>query len=318
VLDAISADVRQLWSILVPQTEIKDIRLVTPEDADKAIDVELSFHGVTQRSPRLTLSEGRRNALGLCIFLALSRQNQADHPIILDDVVTSLDREHRSRVATLLEQEFYNRQVLLLTHDREWFFELRHLLAQARWQRRQMRAWTCPKTGIQLVDGKVDELADARATIKDDPGRALRDARRVMDVWAQHVAEILEVPVPFRRGEKNDRRTCGELIPAVAGRAKKNLQLRDIAKASAAQSGYSSHTEAINKLTQVTPIIVAWANRAVHQFQGTASEAHDLLDACEAACAALMCDHCGTPVWYLKCDQDDYRRCDCGSLRWRL
>ena len=87
-----------------------------------------NFYGVEQELPRLTLSEGQRNALGLCIFLAMAKQSGTDTPIILDDVVVSMDRGHRSRVATLLEKEFADRQILLRTHYCEWFFELSRFL----------------------------------------------------------------------------------------------------------------------------------------------------------------------------------------------
>ena len=96
--------------------------ILVPEDNDKAVEIALRFYGKEQDSPRLTLSEGQRNALGLCIFLAMANKAASeDRPIILDDVVISFDREHRSRVGALLRQGFAGRQVVLLTHDREWF-----------------------------------------------------------------------------------------------------------------------------------------------------------------------------------------------------
>ncbi len=131
VFGTISTDIQRLWHILVPGQEISGMRLYVPDDADKAIDVALSFHGIEQDSPRLTLSEGRRNALGLCIFLAMAKQVKDDTPIFLDDVVISMDRGHRSQVAMLLEKEFADRQIILLTHDREWFFELSRFFKKA-------------------------------------------------------------------------------------------------------------------------------------------------------------------------------------------
>lgn len=79
-----------MWKILHPEEPIDEVRLYLPDGA-KAIDIALKFHGKDQDSPRLTLSEGYRSGLGLCIFLALAkRETASDRPLILDDVVVSL------------------------------------------------------------------------------------------------------------------------------------------------------------------------------------------------------------------------------------
>ena len=63
VVSEISTDVQRMWGILHPSDPIADIRLHIPDDADKAIDIALQFHGKALESPRLTLSEGYRNSL---------------------------------------------------------------------------------------------------------------------------------------------------------------------------------------------------------------------------------------------------------------
>ena len=97
-----TSDIRLLWAKIHPNELIKDITLYMPEDADKSVDIALKFYGVEQLSPRLTLSEGHRNSLGLCIFLALAKLADDKTPIILDDIVSSLDRGHRANVIKLL------------------------------------------------------------------------------------------------------------------------------------------------------------------------------------------------------------------------
>lgn len=110
VISEISADIQAMWSIFHPDKAIEDVRLYFPADADKAIDVALKFYGIDQDSPRLTLSEGYRNSLGLCIFLAMAkRETSHDRPLFLDDVVVSLDRNHRGMIVEVLEKEFSDR-----------------------------------------------------------------------------------------------------------------------------------------------------------------------------------------------------------------
>lgn len=107
---AISSDVQRYWTVLQPGDTISNIRLEVPDNVEKAIEIYLRLYGTDQDSPRLTLSEGQRNALSLCIFLAMANRTKSlDTPIILDDVIISFDRGHRSRVASLLQQEFPDR-----------------------------------------------------------------------------------------------------------------------------------------------------------------------------------------------------------------
>ena len=85
--------------------------------ARKAIDIALKFYGTEQDSPRLTLSEGYRNSLGLCIFLAMAKREAGnDRPLILDDVVVSFDRNHRGMIVELLEKYFADRHDRLHLH----------------------------------------------------------------------------------------------------------------------------------------------------------------------------------------------------------
>ena len=127
VIESISDDIETMWAILHPEDKIDNVRLFVPQGVNKAIDVVLNFHGLDQDSPRLTLSEGYRNGLGLCIFLAMAKQvADKDRPLFLDDVVVSLDRNHHGMIYELIEKEFGDRQVVIFTHDREWYTELRH------------------------------------------------------------------------------------------------------------------------------------------------------------------------------------------------
>ncbi|MET3910186.1 wobble nucleotide-excising tRNase [Bradyrhizobium sp. S3.3.6] len=61
--------------------------------------------------------------------MALAKREAGnDRPLILDDVVVSLDRNHRGMIVDLLKEQFADRQVIIFTHDRDWYAELRHEL----------------------------------------------------------------------------------------------------------------------------------------------------------------------------------------------
>ncbi len=315
VFGAISEDIQRLWDILHPGQKITDVRLHIPGDADKAIDVALQFYGINQESPRLTLSEGQRNALGLCIFLAMAKQAGADKPIILDDVVVSMDRGHRSQVAALLESEFADRQIILLTHDREWFFELSRFLKKPRWVGVRILPWDGPATGIQVAN-ESDDFAKARANIVTAPEDAESNVRRIMDQALAEVAERLEVPMPFLRGDENDHRTAGQFVGRISSRAKKSFHIRNHA-GSEASSSYEKYTGGSAALDNVAPQLAAWANRATHTFSASPDEAKVAIDSCEAALAAFQCEDCKTPVWFCSIKETENKECRFGNLRWK-
>jgi hypothetical protein len=317
VFETISGDIQRFWDILHPGHKITDVRLNVPEAADKAIDVALRFYGVEQESPRLTLSEGLRNGLGLCIFLAMAKQGSSDSPIVLDDVVVSMDRGHRSNVAGLLEKEFSDRQIILLTHDREWFFELSRFLKRPRWDSVIMLPWLGPAEGIRFANN-TDDFAKARAKVDSDPEDAHSNIRRIMDQALAEIAERLEVAMPYLRGDGNDHRTAGQFIGRLVGQVKKSFYLRDDTSISgSAELTYSKNAAAVAALESATPLLAAWANRGTHTFSASPEEAKTLIDSCEAALNAFSCAGCDTPVYFSTLNSNDRLQCRCGKLQWR-
>jgi len=202
VIDDISTDLKTMWAILHPDEAIEDVRFYLPKDVDKAIDISLKFYGVAQESPRLTLSEGYRNSLGLCIFLAMAKRDASkDRPLFLDDVVVSLDRDHRGLIVELIEKEFSERQVIILTHDRDWYTELRQQLDGKNWVFKTLLPYEGPSVGIRWSH-KTTTFDDARAHLKDRPDSAGNDARKIMDVELGLIAERLHIELPYMRGGK--------------------------------------------------------------------------------------------------------------------
>lgn len=161
VIKAISDDLKLYWEYLHPGSKITDITLFVPDDGSKAVDIKLKFFGKDQDSPRNTLSEGQRNSLGLCIFLAIAKQDDAlDLPIVLDDVITSLDSEHQYFLAEMIKKEFSHRQLLIFTHNREWFSQLKLLLGGHGYLFRALAPWVEP--GVGIVWTGADEFAEAK------------------------------------------------------------------------------------------------------------------------------------------------------------
>jgi DNA-directed RNA polymerase subunit RPC12/RpoP len=310
VIADISEDIQRMWTILHPVEAIEDVHLYVPADADKAIDIGLKFHGKEQNSPRLTLSEGYRNSLGLCIFLAMARREaDKDRPVFLDDVVVSLDRNHRGMIVELLEREFGGRQIVVLTHDRDWYTELRYQLNDGAWSFRTLLPYETPVVGIRWSH-KTTTFGDARAQLNDRPDSGGNDARKIMDIELALIAERVQIRMPYLRFDKNDRRMSHDFLDRLVADGKRSFQKR-------ADKDYGANVDAIEALEKAHQLLGSWGNRASHTFDIVRAEAAKLIDACEKALESFKCESCGKRVWFADAEGSEWVQCQCGKLRWR-
>lgn len=309
IIKDISGDIQAMWKILHPKQPIKDIHLYLPED-DKAIDIALTFHDKVQDSPRLTLSEGYRNALGLCIFLAMANRDvDKDRPLFLDDVVVSLDRNHRGMIVELLKKQFSDRQIVIFTHDRDWYTELRQQLDDSKWLFKTILPYESPTVGIRWSH-KTTTFDDARAQLKDRPDTAGNDARKIMDVELSLIAEKLQIRFPYLRGDKNDKRMCNDFLERIIADGRARFQKKE-------NGSYANNTDAINMLEEAKRLLVSWGNKSSHSFDVVQPEATKLIDACESAMGSFKCPSCNRFVWLANVGTSESVQCQCSELRWR-
>jgi recombinational DNA repair ATPase RecF len=310
VIGEISTDIQSMWAILHPGEPVEDVCLYIPQNTDKAIDIGLKFHGVNQDSPRLTLSEGYRNSLGLCIFLSMAkREANKDRPLILDDVVVSLDRNHRGMIAELLEKEFSGRQVLVFTHDREWYTELRHQLDSKNWAFKALLPYDTPDIGIRWSH-KTMTFDGARAHLNERPDSAGNDARKIIDTELALITERLKVKLPYLRFEKNDKRMAHEFLGRLVVDGRKCFQKK-------VSGAYVPHPEVISALEEADRLLVSWGNRGSHTFDVVRPEAMKLIDICEKAIECFRCSSCGRNIWFADAEASEWVQCQCGEIRWR-
>jgi DNA repair exonuclease SbcCD ATPase subunit len=110
----------ELYGAINPDEEDIDVQL---NQTDAGVSFRVGFFGDDVHPAQALHSEGHQDLMGLCLFMALSRETSTARQryIMLDDVVMSVDREHLREIANILEstvgQEF---QVIITTHDEEW------------------------------------------------------------------------------------------------------------------------------------------------------------------------------------------------------
>lgn len=132
---------------------------------------ELVFRAHPLQTPQLFLNEARLSALGLAVYLAgrlactPTASATALKLLVLDDVLIGLDHSNRLPVLDVLNVRFADWQVVLLTHDRNWFDLARSHLPES--------GWKC----VEVYQG--DDAAPAPIPIirptQNRPARALLD-----------------------------------------------------------------------------------------------------------------------------------------------
>ena len=134
--------------------ECKNISLIPKKGRTWLLSLEVDFLGAGDANPELFLSEGHLDSLGLAVYLAAVQEfNPKGTLLVLDDVVSSIDRDHQDRIAELLAHQFQEYQLLVTTHDERWGKILLNkadaLGVKKLWKATKYGSWT-PETGQQL------------------------------------------------------------------------------------------------------------------------------------------------------------------------
>lgn len=86
------------------------------EQTEAKLNIGVDFHGRGFHPPHALHSEGHQDTMGLCLYLTLAEHltEKVMDLIILDDVVMSVDADHRRDICELFSSEFPDKQFLLL------------------------------------------------------------------------------------------------------------------------------------------------------------------------------------------------------------
>jgi len=137
LIDTLKNDVNDLYSAVHPSEEsAPSIRLELAKETRQTylnllIDFSPNRQGVV---PSGYLSDSQLHTLALSLRLAAIRLFNKNAPIIiLDDVVTSYDADHRKAIAAMFEKYFKEYQIIIVTHDERFFLYLKDHLPQTNW-----------------------------------------------------------------------------------------------------------------------------------------------------------------------------------------
>jgi len=213
IFNSLETELLSFYSILHPNDEIELIRLEIDETQRASLKMVVKFHN-SVADPRAHLSEGHLDSLGLCIFLAFRRKfNPNCNLLVLDDIVTTIDANHRSKICSLLFKEFYNYQFIITTHDNVWFEQIKA------YQRANNVAnnfinysitnWTIDLGPIiQPSKSRWEKIQD-KLSVGDKTGAA-NDARSYLEYLLKRFCKLIKAKVIYK-----EKYTVNDLLPPV-------------------------------------------------------------------------------------------------------
>lgn len=190
------------------QSECTNLELKsTSRSATGGLRLAIQFLKLTDLTdPRAFLSEGHLDSLGLCIFLAVVQIfNPPGSLLVLDDILTSIDKEHRRRVAELLLSDFQQFQIILTTHDEHWHDLLlkaaRAQGLQGKWTSIKLEGWTVELGPVlSKVKGSWDYINEHLTEPEyRNLGGPFRD---VIEDFLRRTAAKIELKVRFKNDGK--------------------------------------------------------------------------------------------------------------------
>ncbi len=160
------------------------------------------------------LSDSQIHTLGLALRLAAIRFLNGNAPIIvLDDIVTSYDADHRKSIAAALAKHFTDFQIIIVTHDEQFFALLKDHLPEAHWLFKritQIRHGIGPlfsdhRTPDQVIDNK---LAAGET--------AANEMRQAEEEWLLDICRGFRTKVTIRSIERSYQYDRSELADSLA------------------------------------------------------------------------------------------------------
>lgn len=290
------------------------------------LDLEVDFYGFGMFPPMAYHSEGHQDGMGVCLYLALIGQLlKSDFRLaVLDDVVTSVDANHRRQFCKLLKDVFPDVQFIMTTHDEVWARQMQSAGLIARRSLARFQGWTVDGGPFYGQFGDFWTQIEADLASDDVPGAAHK-LRRNLESSLADIAANIQGQVVFRADNNYD---LSSFFSAVKGRHGDLLK-----KATASANSWNNDT-AMQKVEGLknersTAILAQdgenWAiNALVHNNDWatmTKADFAPVVEACKQFLDLFTCsnDACGGWIYVLGIPgKEEELRCPCGDFNLNL
>ena len=217
-LNLFSGDINKYYSLMNPHEKIEDIKLVSMKDKYdelEGITITYKFYNKKQSPPAALLSESHINCLGLSFFLASVKAfNDENEFFVLDDVISSFDGHHRTRFIRLLIDEFTDYQIILLTHEKDFFEIASSETKRKNWLIKSL-SWSV-ENGVCFDTPLIDLRAKIEEKFKTKNNDSLgNDIRKYGERQLKQIALNIDAEFPFRFNDRNEDRMMNELLRGI-------------------------------------------------------------------------------------------------------
>jgi len=289
-----------------------------------ALNFEVDFHGRGSHPPHALHSEGHQDSMGLCLFLSLAEYLAEGiiDIVLLDDVVMSVDADHRRSLCKLMATFFKDKQFIITTHDKTWANQLKTEGIVSSKSSIEFYNWDI-ETGPH-VNLEKDIWKDVKKALEENnvPEGAAK-LRRGAESFFETICDALEAPVTYRQ---NRRWELGNFMPAAFGQFRKHLKS---AKSAAQSWGDNEKMKEFQELDSMASQIYTrtlaeqwgvnstvhyneWANLTKNDFEPISDSFEDLFN-------LFMCQTCNGVVRLVKKGMtNEAIKCNCGNLNWNL
>lgn len=249
VLDSAKDECNRLYAMIHPDEPIALSSVTLKPGAKAALTQEASIDGHEKVAPQAYFSESHLDTLGFCLWLAVARLHcQSDGVIVLDDVFTSVDAEHFSRIIDLLSIEGPKfSQMIITTHSRHWFERVRihqqmgknvDLVRLHRWASQHGVRHDRAKLAVEELAEKLDAIPFDRQGIASQAGILLEGVLEL--VARQYRCRLPVTPTNLY--------TLGDLLGGMA-------QIKDHAVHSRQDVAHGNPEELLETITAIKPLI---------------------------------------------------------------
>lgn len=123
ILDEVAADCNRLFEAIHPGEAIASAKILLDLKKRASINQTVGFGGQADLPPQAYFSEAHLDTFGFCFWLAFAKRECPDRDavLVLDDVFSSVDAAHLSRITDVIVAERDKfAQIIITTHQRGW------------------------------------------------------------------------------------------------------------------------------------------------------------------------------------------------------
>jgi hypothetical protein len=313
----------KLYRQLHGSDEAKFEAKIEPNGA--GLNFEVDFYGRGTHPPHALHSEGHQDSMGICLYLTLAEKLNGGliNLVVLDDVVMSVDADHRRKLCEVLRSSFPDRQFLITTHDRTWANQLKSegvVSGQQTWEFGNWSVDYGPE--VSCVKDVIWERIEEALRERKVP-TAAACLRRGSEEFFGMVCDALQAPVTYHLGGNwefgelllSATKTYGKLLDTAIdvanswGKTQESDKLRELDS-----RRKEVYRHAFGEQWAVDPSVHynEWIELSEQDFRPVVLAFHNLVD-------LFVCSQCGAVLRVATSNRKPVCvRCQCENVAWNL